>query len=76
VKVKHWYYLEGMNPEMWDKGHEKYGKPNKIVGWYLGMVSGTRNWHAFEIQTKSGDEGVLFMNDADIAKLKITEIVE
>jgi len=69
------YLLEGMRHDMWDMSHEKYGQPDQIIGLYLGSRSGTRTWHLFEIRTGSGDEGVLLMNDSDIDKLKITEVI-
>lgn len=76
MKIGSYYFIRGMETEMWDMAHEKYGQPKEIVGLYLGSVKGTRTWHLFEVRTKLGDEGVLLMNDNDLSKLDFTEVIE
>jgi len=68
------YILKGMNPEMWDRGHPRYGKPSAIAAKYIGALHGARRWHGFEVWIAGKEVGVLFMNDADLERLEVTEI--
>lgn len=68
------YYLEGMATEMWDAPHPVYGAPASLAAIYLGFVVGRRRWHAFEVWVDGSEQGVLFMNDEDLARLRVTEV--
>jgi hypothetical protein len=68
------YYLEGMRSDLWDAGHPKYGKPERIAGKYLGFLQGVRCWHGFEIYAAGSESGVIFMTDDDLSKLRVSEL--
>ncbi len=70
------YYLEGMAPDMWDAPHPVFGAPLCIAARYLGSLQGLRLWHGFEVWVASSEQGVLFMNDEDLNKLKVTPVDE
>lgn len=59
---------------MWDAGHPRYGKPNRLDARYLGALRGTRRWHGFEIVVRGKDEGSIFMTDKDLAQLRVTPL--
>lgn len=68
------YYLEGMDRPMWDRPHPRFGAPPALATRYLGSLQGNRRWHGFEVWVANREEGVLFMNDDDLGKLKVTPI--
>jgi hypothetical protein len=68
------YYLEGMRSDLWDAGHPKYGKPERVAGKYLGFLQGVRRWHGFEIYADGRECGVIFMTDDDLGMLKVSEL--
>lgn len=60
---------------MWDGPHPVYGAPTKLAGFYLGSLQGRRRrWHGFEVWIENQDAGVIFMNDDDLGKLKVTPL--
>jgi hypothetical protein len=66
------YLLSGMRKVVWDTPHPRFGSPDAVAGRYLGSLKGQRRWHAFEVWLGGREEGVLFMNEADISQLDIT----
>lgn len=70
------YRLSGMIDTMWTAGHPVFGKPDTLAGIYLGCLHGQRRWHGFEIWVKRKEQGVIFMTDADLRKLKVEPIIE
>jgi hypothetical protein len=68
------YYLEGMERPMWDRPHPRFGAPPSLATRYLGSLQGYRRWHGFEVWVENREEGVLFMNDDDLSKLKVTAV--
>jgi hypothetical protein len=68
------YYLEGMETEMWDAPHPVYGAPKCLAARYLGSLTGLRRWHAFEVWVDGEEKGCLFMNDDDLAKLRVVAV--
>lgn len=68
------YHLEGMERPMWDRPHPRFGAPPALATRYLGSLQGNRRWHGFEVWVENREEGVLFMNDADLEKLKVTPV--
>jgi hypothetical protein len=70
------YYLQGMASEMWDAPHPVFGAPRALAARYIGCITGSRRWHGFEVWIENREQGVLFMNDDDLLKLRVTEIDE
>lgn len=68
------YYLEGMVRPMWDGPHPRFGAPPALATRYLGSLQGHRLWHGFEVWVESKEEGVLFMNEDDLKKIRITPL--
>ncbi len=63
--------LSGLQSAVWDRPHPRFGTPDHVAAVYLGHVQGTRRWHIFEVWADSEEQGVLVMNDDDIAKVQI-----
>ena len=68
------YYLEGMEAEMWDAPHPVFGTPKSLAARYLGFLAGRRRWHGFEVWVENDEQGVLFINDDDLTKIKVTPV--
>ena len=69
------YLLTGMVPDLWVAPHPTYGTPFELAAKYLGSLTGARTWHGFEVWVEEKDVGVIFMHDADLAALSVTEIL-
>ncbi len=74
LEVGRAYYLEGMERDMWDAPHARFGAPKKLAGIYLGSVVGERSWHLFEVWVGGKEEGVILMNEDDVKKLRIRPV--
>ena len=72
LEVGRIYLLQGMERSMWDRPHPRYGAPSSLATRYLGCLQGARKWHGFEVWVENREQGVLFMNDADLNKLRVT----
>jgi hypothetical protein len=70
------YYLEGIPEKMWDIGHPKFGKPRAISGRYLGLVSGKRRWHVFEIWVGTQEEGAIIISQEDLLTVSVRRLVD
>lgn len=65
------YILSGLKLAKWDTPHPRFGKPDRVAARYLGSLQGVRRWHGFEVWANRQEQGVLFMNDADIEAINI-----
>lgn len=68
------YRLTGMEKQMWQVPHPRYGRPGSVVGVYIGRMAGTRVWHGFEIRVKGRERGVIFMPQADLDRLGVEDL--
>lgn len=68
------YLISGLKAAVWDTPHPRFGSPDEVAGRYLGSLQGVRRWHGFEVWFGGREEGVLFMNDADISGLTISSL--
>jgi hypothetical protein len=74
LKRLHLYRLSGMRNSMWQVGHPDYGKPNSLVGMYIGCWKATRKWYGFEIRVGGKERGVIFMPESDLNQLTLEYI--
>ena len=70
----HVYKLSGMSKEMWQVPHPRFGTPYTINGIYQGTIVGTRAWYGFEIHVRGKEEGMIFMPEGDLVRLRIRDL--
>jgi hypothetical protein len=70
----HAYHLRGMKRSMWQVAHPVYGKPSSIVGVFIGMWDGTRNWYGFEIRVRGEEKGMIFIPQEDLDMMTLTDL--
>ena len=68
------YYLEDMVRPMWDRPHPRFGAPPALATRYLGSLRGNRRQARTGSTGEGREEGVLFMHDADLERIKITPV--
>ncbi len=71
LRVGRAYLLSGLQEAVWDRPHPRFGMPDQVAAVYLGHVPGHRRWHIFEVWADGQEQGVLVMNDDDIAQVTI-----
>jgi hypothetical protein len=74
LRIGRTYHLEDLDRAEWDAPSPKYGAPRSLAARYLGSIQGNRRWHGFEVWIEGKDAGVLFMNDDDLRKIRVTPI--
>lgn len=74
------YALSGMKAEVgtepgrYAAPHPRFGMPKAMVVWYIGSVTGTKRWHAFELRLEGVYQNTIFMNDEDLETLDVSPI--
>jgi len=63
-----------MTPDMWQVPHPRWGKPDSVVGVFLGALKGSRTWYGFEIRVGGTEQGVIFFPEADLNKMKYKDL--